>query len=345
MKKNFTKWLSLALVVMMLFAITGCGNSNNEAAPTEAPAEEPATPEAEAPAEEAAPEASGDAEYAVVLKVLSSPFWQSMKAGIEEKAAELGVKVDIYAANSEDDVEGQVTLLENAVSKGYKAIAVAPISADNLNNAIAEATKKGIYIINIDEGVNLEGLNALGGTVYSQVSTDNIEVGSVGANYIIDLIGGTGQVAVIEGKAGAVSGEDRRQGATDTFKAKDGIELVESQPADWDRTKAYDVATNYITKHPDLKGIYCCNDTMAMGALEAVKASGKDIKVVGTDGNEDAVESVNAGELTATVAQDPAGVGARGLEMMIQAVKEGAPIDIATPPIVEKVSSILIKKD
>lgn len=72
-----------------------------------------------------------------------------MRDGIEAKAEELGIKVDIYAANTEDDVEGQVSLLENAISKGYKAIGVAPISNVNLNNAIADATAKGIKIVNL----------------------------------------------------------------------------------------------------------------------------------------------------------------------------------------------------
>lgn len=264
--------------------------------------------------------ADGDAEYAVVLKVLSSEFWQSMKNGIEQEAEKQGVKVDIFAANTEDDVEGQTVLMENAVSKGYKAIAFAPISSDNLNRAIADATAKGIAIVNIDEVVNLEGLNALGGKVYSLVATDNVDVGNMGASYIVKMLNGKGKVAIIEGKAGTKSGEDRKQGATEAFKAAaPGIELVESQPADWDRTRAYDIATNYLNKYPDLGGIYACNDTMAMGAQAAVNASGRKVFVVGTDGNADAIESVKRGELAATVRQTPDVIGARGVQMMIEA--------------------------
>lgn len=259
-----------------------------------------------------------DAEYAVVLKVFSSEFWQTMKQGVEDEAKKQGVTVDVYAANTEDDVEGQTTLMENAVNKGYKAIAYAPISPDNLNPAIAEATRKGIPTVNIDELVNIEGLKALGGNVYALVATDNKDVGSMGAQYIIDKVG-QGKVAIIEGKAGTASGEDRKQGATETFKAASGIELVESQPADWDRTRAYDIATNYISKYPDLKGIYACNDTMAMGAQAAVNASGKEIVVVGTDGNSDAIESVKRGELGATVRQKPDNIGARGMQLLIEA--------------------------
>lgn len=288
--------------------------------------------------------AADEADYAVVLKVFSSEFWQSMKEGVEAEAERLGVNVDIYAANSEDDVEGQTTIMENAVNQGYKGIAFAPISPDNLNPAIADATSRGIVIVNIDELVNLESLNALGGKVYAIVATDNVDVGRMGAQYIIDRIGGQGKVAIIEGKAGTASGEDRRMGATTAFEAAaPGIELVESQPADWDRTKAYDIATNYISKYPDLAGIYCCNDTMAMGAQAAVNASGANVLVVGTDGNSDAVESVMRGELAATVRQLPADVGAMGLRSLVEAVQSGA--EAPEKPVPQMVKAELVIKE
>ena len=287
---------------------------------------------------------SGDAEIAIVLKTLGNPFWETMKSGIEAKAAELGVKVDIFAANSEDDVEGQLTILENAVSKGYKAIGVAPLSPTNLNNVIAQAMQDGIYVVNIDEKVDVDALKALGGNVMGFVTTDNVAVGKLAGADICAKLPDGGEVAIIEGKAGNASGLDRRNGAQAAFDEQANITLVESQPADWDRTKAYDVATNYITKHPDLKAIYCCNDTMAMGALEAVKAAGADIMVYGTDGNDDAVAAVQAGELAGTVAQDPAGIGARALEMLVTMIKDATPIDMAADVPVEYVSAQLITK-
>ncbi len=287
------------------------------------------------------PAYAADADYAVVLKVFSSEFWQTMKTGVEEEAKKKGVTVDVYAANTEDDVEGQTTIMENAVNKGYKGIAFAPISPDNLNPAIADATKKGIAIVNIDEIVNVQGLNALGGKIYALVATDNVDVGYMGASYIVEKAGGKGKVAIIEGKAGTKSGEDRKEGATKAFTEAKGMELVESQPADWDRTKAYDVATNYISKYPDLVGIYACNDTMAMGAQAAVNASGKKIMVVGTDGNTDAVESVKRGELAATVRQLPASVGARGLDLLIEAADAKSMPD---SPKMEMVKAELVTK-
>jgi D-allose transport system substrate-binding protein len=288
---------------------------------------------------------STDAEYAIVLKTLGNPFWETMKQGIEAKAAELGVKVDIFAATSEDDVEGQLTILENAVSKGYKAIGVAPLSPTNLNNVIAQAMNDGIYIVNIDEKVDVEALKALGGNVMGFVTTNNVAVGKLAGDAICQNLPDGGEVAIIEGKAGNASGLDRRNGAEEAFAAQSNITLVESQPADWDRTKAYDVATNYITKHPELKAIYCCNDTMAMGAIEAVKAAGANILVYGTDGNDDAIASVMAGELAGTVAQDPANIGATAFEMLVNMVNNNTPIDMAADVPVEYVSAKLIVKE
>jgi D-allose transport system substrate-binding protein len=266
-------------------------------------------------------------EYAVILKTLASPFWRGIQEGVESKSKELGIKVDVYAANSEDDIEGQVQLLENCISKGYKVLGVSPISAVNLNAVIAQATKKGIYVINIDEMVNLDSLKSQGGAVQGFVATDNVEVGRLGAGYIIDHLPKGGQVAVIEGMAGNKSGEDRKNGATEVFQNVSGIEIVASQAADWDRTKAFDVAASILTRFPDIKGIYCCNDTMAMGVLEAVKRAGKPVIVVGTDGNEDAIQSVKAGELGATVAQDTRGIGGIGVQLMYNAYTGKMKID------------------
>ncbi|CAB1238916.1 D-allose transporter subunit; periplasmic-binding component of ABC superfamily [Ruminococcaceae bacterium BL-4] len=333
--KKMKAFIAAVMAVAMSLSMAACGSSSSSSTASTAASGSAASTAA----------ASGEAQYAVILKVLSSQFWQSMRDGIQAEADKLGVKVDIYAANTEDDVEGQVSLLENAISKGtYKAIGVAPISDVNLNNAIADATSKGIKIVDIDEKINMDALSKLGGTCYAYVATDNKAVGKMGAENLIKQIGGSGEVAIVEGKAGAVSGENRRDGAKEAFEAA-GLKIVESQPADWDRTKAYDVATNYITAHPDLKAIYCCNDTMAMGVQEAVDASGKDVKVCGTDGNDDAIQSVADGKLAATVAQDPASVGAKGLDLLTEAVQKDAKPEVGADVPVYSINAILITKD
>ena len=340
MKKNSKKLISvlLALAVVFSFVLAACSKGDNNATT--------AAGDTSAAGETTANTASGEAEYAVILKTLSNDFWATMKKGIEEEAAKQGIKVDIFAAQSEEDTEGQLRIFENCLAKNYKAIGVAPLSPTNLINGIVQANKKGIYVMNIDEKIDMDSLKSAGGSVIAFATTDNVKVGEKGANFIMDKLTDGGEVAIIEGKAGNASGEARKQGATAAFEAKENIKLVGSQPADWDRQKALDTAASMIQQNPDLKAIYCCNDTMALGALQAVKNAGKlgEIIVVGTDGAAEALESVEAGELSATVAQDSAEIGATSLRQMIKAVNEGAEIDPNATPDTIPVDSYIVEK-
>lgn len=286
-----------------------------------------------------------DVTYAVLLKNQSSDFWVKMKKGVEDKAAELGVKVEVLAAQSEEDTEGQLKILENLVNGGYAAIGVAPLSPVNLIPGVVAANEKGIYVMNIDEKIDMEQLKAQGGAVIGFATTDNVAVGKKGAEYINGKIEAGSKVAIIEGKAGNTSGEARKQGATEAFTAA-GMEIIGSLPGDWDRQKALDVAASYIQQHEDLKAIYCANDTMALGALQAVINADKldEILVVGTDGDTEAVTSVENGELAATIAQDPGMIGAKSLEEMVNAVKNQITIDPNAEPKLIPIDSLVISK-
>lgn len=315
------KILTSIILVLSLFLLVSCGTK-----------------------EETKEVVGNQAEVAIILKTLSNPFWVSMKEGIEKEAEKQGIKVDIFAANSEEDVQEQLKLLENLLGKNYKAIGVAPLSPVNLIPGIVEANKKGIYVVNIDERIDMEQLKTSGGSVLAFVTTDNIKVGAKGAQFIVDKLVDGGEVAIIEGKAGNASGEFRKQGATEVFKANDKIKLVASQPADWDRSKALDLAANLIQKYPNLKAIYAANDTMALGALQAVTNANKQDKiiVVGTDGAPEALESIKQKGLSATVAQDSANIGAESLKLLIEALKNKPEINSNNTPQEIPVESNLI---
>jgi D-allose transport system substrate-binding protein len=331
MKKRI---LSVFLAAAMMVAAVGCNKA--PAATSTAPAASDASSTA----------ATGEAEYAVILKNQASDFWVKMKEGVERKAQELGIKVDVYAAQSEEDTEGQLKILESCLTKNYKAIGVAPLSPVNLIPGIVKANQKGIYVMDIDEKVDLATLKAQGGSVIGFATTDNVKVGEKGAGYIIDTIK-EGKVAIIEGKAGNASGEDRKKGADQAFEKSNKFKIVGSLPADWDRQKALDVAASFIQQNPDLVGIYCCNDGMALGAMQAVINANKTgkILVVGTDGDTEAINSIKQNQLSATVAQDPANIGATSLEKMVNAVKEQTKIDPNVEPKIIPVDSNLITKE
>lgn len=285
--------------------------------------------------------------YAMVLKTLSNPFWVTMKEGIEAEAKAKGVTVDILSVTSESDTQGQLQLFENLLSKGYQGIGFAPLSPVNLVSAAAEAYKKGIYLVNIDEKVDMTQLKSAGGNVIAFVTTDNVKIGEKAAKHIIGKLGASGgEVAIIEGMAGNASGKARKDGASDAFKASASIKVVASQPADWDRTKALDVATNLIQRYPNLKAIYCANDTMALGAMQAVTNAKKtsQIIVVGTDGAPEAIKEVKAGNMEATIGQDSAKVGATSLDLLIDATNSKKNITATEDPKLVSVDSILITK-
>jgi D-allose transport system substrate-binding protein len=287
------------------------------------------------------------ADYAVVLKTLASPYWVAMKDGVVAQAKVRGVQVDVFAAAGEDDITGQQRIMEDVVNKGYKVIGVAPISPVNLVQAMAGATKKGLYVVNIDEKADMGQLKAAGGSVVAFLSTDNLALGEKAGKFILGKIGSAGKVAIIEGKAGNSSGDARRDGVKKALATAPGVTLVASLPGDWDRARALDVANTVLQRNPDLKAFYAANDTMALGALQAVKNANKlgQIVVMGTDGVPEAIASVQAGELTATAAQDPAGMGAKALDAMIDTLKAKPAIKVDNVPTYIGVDSKVVAKN
>ena len=339
------KLLTAAVCAAMVMGLAACSSSTAEettAAETEAAAEETEAAEAEAEAEGDAAAAS-DATYAMVLKTQATDFWVKMWNGIEAKAEEMGVNVDLYAAQSEQDLEGQLAIVENCVNQNYTGIGVAPLSSVNVLPAIGQATEKGITVVNVDAKFDADELANQGGACVAFVSTDNVAVGNKGAQWIVDQLEPGSQVLVIEGKSGDQSSEDRTNGATQAFE-DGGMEIVGSQSCDWDRQTTMDAVATFIQQYPDLKGIYCCNDGMALGALQAVINADKvgDILVVGTDGDKEAVQSVADGQLSATVAQDPAQIGATSLELLVEAVEAGNKGEVGVFPETTPVESVLI---
>lgn len=321
------KQFIISTIMVTLFIIVGCSSNENAGSRNAS--------------------ASNSQEYLMIIKTLSSPFWVNLRNGIEEEANRLGVNVTVLAGNSEDDIQGQLRLFEENLAKNYVGIGFAPISPVNLISAVAQAYDKGIYLVNVDEKVNMEQLKANKANVEGFVNTDNFKVGASAAKFIVEQIK-SGDVIIIEGKAGTTSGEDRRTGATSIFTNTAGINLVASQPADWDRTRALDVTSSLLQRYPNIKAIYCCNDTMALGAQQAVENIQKQgsIIVVGTDGTPEAFQSIKEGRLKATMEQDSKQIGAQGLKLLVEAVQsDKGLISIDAEPKVIGLEAILVTQD
>ena len=287
----------------------------------------------------------GEERYAILLKPLSNEYWSTMKEGVEKWASENNILVDIYGAESEENIPGQLSQLEDLVRKDYVGIAVAPLTPVNLINGIVQANRKGIPVIDVDEQVDFAQLRAAGGHMIGNYTTDNISVGRKGGEFVVQRIGRGSKAAIIQGFGGNVTSLQRSQGAEEAMKAG-GVEVVAIQPGDWDRMKAMDVATNIMQTHPDIRAFYCANDTMALGVLQAVQNANRtsQVIVVGTDAVPGAVESVKNGGLAATVGQDPVGIGIACLKDLIDAHRNGFKFDPNSDIPVRFIDSFLVTR-
>lgn len=329
MKKRILSILLAAAMTVTLAACGGAGSSESSS--------------------EAAPSGDG-AKYAVIIKTVSTPFWKTMYDGIETYAKENGINVDIKTAQNDTDDAGQLAIVEQCISSGeYAGIALAPVNSTTLVSAVKQANAAGIPVVNIDERFNTDEMKAQGAECVGFVSSDNVAIGHMGAEYLCTLIDKGSEVGVIEGIAGNTSSEDRASGAKAAFEEA-GMKITADKSCDWDMQIALDTVNAWIQQYPNLKAIYCCNDGMASGVRQAVAAAKADILVCGTDGDQDAIEAV-AGKaadgvsMTATVAQDPAKIGSTSLQTLVDAVANPDAYPASAEPEKIPVDAILVTSE
>ena len=267
-------------------------------------------------------ETSTDGEYTIgfVISTQTNPFFVTLKQGAEDKAKELGV--ELIVLDSQDDSSKELANMEDLITRGVDLILVNPTDSDAIANSVIAANEAGIPVITVDRGSN-------GGEVLSYIASDNIAGGKMAGEYIAELLGGEGKVVELEGIAGTNAARERGEGFNGAIKDTN-IEVVARQTADFDRVKGLEVMENILQSQPDIQAIFAHNDEMALGALEAIKASGRDILVVGFDATEDAVAAVEAGNMAATVAQQPELIGKNAVETAVKALN-GENVDTNIP--------------
>lgn len=344
MKKKVVSMLLCVAMVATLAA--GCGSSASESAESSSGStktEEAAdTKETEAADEEQAsgeetlftqalaqvdkdlaplPDKDTGVELGAIESTLSNSFWVTMQEGYEDAAEEYGVTIDVQATDSDTDTTGQLDILNNMLVKNYAAIAVSPLTEDCLVSGIAAANKDDVKIITTGNQVSETALKEAGGSIDSAITVDFKNQGVLGAQYIAEKKDGKGKVAIIAGNEGATQSDARRDGAKEGFEDA-GMEVVAVEQCDFDAQKAYDAATTIIEANPDLVGIACGNDDMALGVVRALEE--KDMKdqvmVVGVDFTEEAKAAIEEGSYDATVAMSPYLMGREAVIIMLKAI-------------------------
>ncbi|MCP3663733.1 MAG: ribose ABC transporter substrate-binding protein RbsB [Gammaproteobacteria bacterium] len=265
--------------------------------------------------------ALAEGNLALVVSTLNNPFFVSLKEGAEARATELGYKLIVL--DSQNDPAKELANVEDALSKGINLLLINPTDSDAVKSAIKAANRKDVPVVTLDRG-------ATGGKVVSHVASDNVLGGQMAGELIVKKLGGSGKLIELQGVPGTSAARDRGEGFNKAIAAAAGLEIIASQPADFDRTKGLNVMENILQAHPDISAVFAHNDEMALGAVKAIQSTKRDIMVVGFDGTDDGVAAVNNGSMLATVAQQAALIGEIGVTTAAK-VLNGESVDAYTP--------------
>ncbi len=258
---------------------------------------------------------------ALVVSTLNNPFFVSLKEGAEAKAKELDYK--LLVLDSQNDPAKELANVEDVLNKKIAILLINPTDSDAVRSAIKAANRKNIPVVTLDRGAN-------GGKVVSHVASDNVLGGEMAGQLIIDTLKGKGKVVELQGVPGTSAARDRGEGFNKALKTAGGLQIVASQPADFDRTKGLNVMENILQAQAEINAVFAHNDEMALGAIKAIQAAKRDILVVGFDGTDDGVKAVQDGSMLATVAQQAGKIGAVGVEAADKILK-GEKVDEYTP--------------
>ncbi len=264
-------------------------------------------------------EASGDYTIGFSVSTLNNPFFVTLNEGAEEKAAELGATLTVVDA--QDNASKQASDIEDLIQQEVDLIMINPVDSEAVAAAVESANSANIPVITVDR-------SAAGGEVVSHIASDNTAGGEMAAEHLTSIVGEGAAVAELEGVPGSSAARERGEGFNKI--AAESLDVVAKQTANFNRSEGLSVMENILQANPDIKGVFAHNDEMALGALEAIEASGKDIAVVGFDATDDAVKAVEDGRLDGTIAQKPEMIGEMAVEAAVQSL-EGEEVEASIP--------------
>lgn len=280
------------------------------------------TPAAEEVAEEA-PAAVVETRILLALSTLSNPFFVEMRDGAQEAADAAGV--ELVVVDAQDDPATQANQLADAISQGFDAVVLNATDSDAVVSSVQALNDAGIPVIAVDRAVN-------GASVGTFVASDNVALGRLAGEALMEAVGDEGTVVVLRGISGAPSSNERFEGFNSVVAAD---RIVAAQSAEYDRARGLDVMSNLLQANPDIVGVFAENDEMALGAIQALgDRAGVDVFVVGIDGTPDGLTAVNDDmTMFATVAQQAGELGKVGLNQALallagEELPEYTPVDV-----------------
>src|SRR3954452_4774547 len=312
--------LAVALAAIPL-VFAACGSDDNSGSS----AKSDATP--------AAKKAGGL--IAVITPAVDNPFFKAEADAAVAKAKALGYETS--ADSHDDDPNKQSQLIDTAISRKAKAIILDNAGADASIGAVQKAKDAGIPVFLIDREINKTGVAA------AQIVSNNSQGAQLGAQEFVKSMGGKGKYVELVGKETDTKAGVRSKGYNDAISQVPWLKVVAKQSANWDQQEAFNKMETILQRNKNIQGVIAGNDTMALGALAALKSAGlsKKVKVVGFDGSPDAVSAIKAGTMDATVLQPAAGIAEMAVEQADKMIKTGS----TGQPEKQSIDCTLITKD
>jgi len=263
----------------------------------------------------------------VISKGFQHQFWQAVKTGSEQAAAEYNVEITFEGPESEAMVDKQVEMFQTALDKNPAAICLAAVDSKAFEPLLQKAKEAGIPVIGFDSGVDSD-------IPVTTAATDNIAAAAMAADKMSELIGGEGEVAVIAHDQTSRTGIDRVDGFVGKVESDyPNITVVDVQYGGGDQLKSTDLAKAIIQAHPNLKGFFGANEGSIIGVLNAVKELGMEgqIVVIGYDSGQQQMDAIRSGAESGAITQNPIGIGYKCVEAAYKAYKgESLPKTIDT---------------
>jgi len=279
-----------------------------------------------------AEEGTGDSDVTIGFSVstLNNPFFVTLADGTEAAAEEAGY--DIITSDAQDDPTKQLNDIEDLLQQGIDVLIVNPVDSEAIVSAVESANNADIPVITVDR-------SSEGGEVAAHIASDNVVGGEMAGEFIVEQLGEEGKIVELEGIPGASATRERGEGFHNIVDGIEGLEVVATQTANFDRTEGLSVMENIIQGADDIDAVFAHNDEMALGAVEALEAKGmlEDVLVVGFDATDDAVAAVEDGRMEATIAQLPELLGETALEAAGKVV-DGEEVEEFIPVELELVS-------
>ncbi len=256
---------------------------------------------------------------ALVMKTLTNPFFVEMEKGARDAATDYDIDLVVRTAAQETSIEQQIQIIESLIQDDVDAIVIAPGDSEALIPILKKAQDAGIVIVNIDNQLNPELSANVGLVNVPFISVDNQNGAYLSAQFISDQIDSPAEVVILEGIRTAQNAQDRLAGAERAFGENENIQMVDSETANWKIDEAYEVAENLFLEHPDVQAVFASNDMMALGVIQYLKDNNRDdVLVAGYDALDEAKQAIRDGDLIATIDQQAALQGYKGVETAVQ---------------------------